>query len=100
MHVEFLLPPAINTEGQILIQSAGPALSAHPLGNVAGPVTEGQFRQSPAQPIQPMPMGVPVPPRSALIGDCIPSGYPSRLTVEEWIRLKTASGESGKGNTQ
>lgn len=95
-HVEFYLPPSFNTEGVVLIQNSGQQVAAHPVANVAGPVTDGQFRQSPMQPIQPMPMGIPVSPKLIATPECVPSGFPSRLTVEEWIKLRNVEGANRK----
>lgn len=99
-HVEFYLPPSFNTEGVVLIQNSGQQVAASPVANVAGPVSDGQFRQSPMQPMQPMPLGIPLSPKLIAQPECIPSGHSSRLTVEEWIKLQEVRKTLPGPNTQ
>ena len=87
-HFELLKPPSFNTEGAVLIQSGGPALAAHPLGTLTGPLIEGSGRIAPVVPVPVAPIPLPMPKSSGFIGDCIPSAYPPRLTAEEWISLQ------------
>jgi len=84
-------PPTVNTESPVLIQTGAPIVGAHPMGNVAGPVQEGQFLHGPAMP----PATVPQVPKTMLrmpIGGihapCKEGGY---LTVEEWCAIQRAT---------
>ena len=45
---EVMKPPTISVSTPILVQGGSSMVSAHPIGTVAGPVTDGQFTQGPA----------------------------------------------------
>lgn len=58
---EVVKPPIVTTTTPILIQSSSGQFGAHPMGSLAGPVTEGSATHAPAMP---MPAGPLVPPAS------------------------------------
>lgn len=86
-HAELLKAPTIKTENAVLLQQGAPVVAAHPMGNVSGPVTEGQNLFAPTQP----PV-VPAPPQLGRLKiypgtACDPCQPRHGLTVEEWCKL-------------
>jgi len=97
-HFEILKPPTLTIQTPVLVQGGQSVLGAHPVGAVAGPVTEGQFLHAPTPSVAPT-----APPmrrldalRSRISGnDC---GAPC-LSYDEWRALMLLQKDKDKSAT-
>lgn len=95
-------PPSIDTEMPVLVNAPQTQGTAHPVGSVAGPISDGTFNHAPIPPMGMAPM-----PKGAAIysgGDgCYPPPGPPRLTIQEWrdcingIRVQPSPGTTSGG---
>lgn len=91
IHFEVLCPPIVETTTPVLVQNGGQQVTAHPMGTLAGPVTEGRSIHAPVVPNQTIPQAMPSRQGVTQWGDCGPVLPQSgRYTLDELKALKNA----------
>lgn len=88
LHIEILCPPTIETSGTVMIQQGQPITGAHPMGQVSGPITEGQNLFAPAvpqmSPAPPLMNKLRIAPGVSTYDPCAPR---TGISAEEWCRI-------------